>query len=302
MDTAKLTDFNWLVKPKKNSTDVAKIDIPTMDDFFPQTLKPKKGVVAPKNNPRKRASGGEKKKGSQKKFKMNPLEHPFYRETGKEWTDFCVGESFGDMKGWGPSYSCACVSIDLEQLDVIRSMWHFPAACHLLWMLQTPLRLKVLNSLREYEVGLLFPESSPLMEETMTKLLLPASRRTSLNQGIGLPYTWWNQQLLETYASMVQSCNALRHRAGLDRFVIPENDLNSNINRVSSDDERDDERDDDDDREDDLTDREWTQLSTLNRRLEIFGSDFSFLVRRASSSFTKYNIKRNSYSLIGYEF
>ncbi|RHY49676.1 hypothetical protein DYB38_009622 [Aphanomyces astaci] len=106
-----------------------------------------------------------------------------------------IGQPFydEDMSDWHGT------NVHLDELAELRGMWQLPAACHILWLLQQPLKLKVYNSLREYEAALLNPSTSAVLEDVFTKLLLGKKERERLNCGLGLAYDWWSQRLAEYY-------------------------------------------------------------------------------------------------------
>lgn len=172
-----------------------------------------------------------------------PLAAPFFVETGAEWNN---------------------TNIDFDELSVLRSRWELPAACHILWLLQSPLTLRFSNTLLEYEAALLKPEDSPVLEDVFTKLLLKKSERECLSAGIGLKYEWWNKQLRIYYLDMYDKWYALLRKAG-ER--LPE---------TFSQDEDDDDDSSADDKTDEqvdveLTDDEWLTLDILKARLETLG-------------------------------
>ncbi|ETV94188.1 hypothetical protein, variant [Aphanomyces invadans] len=117
---------------------------------------------------------------------------PFYDEDGAEWHG---------------------TTIDFNDLAELRGMWQLPAACHILWLLQQPLKLKVYNSLREYEAALLNPTTSAVLEDVFTKLLLGKKERERLNCGLGLAYDWWSKRLQEFYSERYRKWNALKDKA-----------------------------------------------------------------------------------------
>ncbi|TDH68750.1 hypothetical protein CCR75_000335 [Bremia lactucae] len=168
---------------------------------------------------------------------------PFFVETGVEWNN---------------------TNIDFNELSVLRSLWELPAACHLLWLLQSPLTLRFSNTLLEYEAALLKPEESPVLEDVFTKLLLKKSERTCLSAGIGLKYEWWNKQLRIYYLDMYDKWYALLRKAGErlpETFSEDEDDENSSISGSETDEQVDVE----------LTDDEWLTLDILKARLETLG-------------------------------
>ncbi|KAE8983949.1 hypothetical protein PR003_g25754 [Phytophthora rubi] len=173
-----------------------------------------------------------------------PLAAPFFVETGAEWNN---------------------TNIDFDELSVLRSRWELPAACHILWLLQSPLTLRFSNTLLEYEAALLKPEDSPVLEDVFTKLLLKKSERACLSAGIGLKYEWWNKQLRIYYLDMYDKWYALLRKAG-ER--LPET--------FSQDEDDDDDSSVSDDKTDEqvdveLTDDEWLTLDILKARLETLG-------------------------------
>lgn len=172
-----------------------------------------------------------------------PLAAPFYVETGIEWNN---------------------TNIDFDELNVLRSLWELPAACHILWLLQSPLTLRFSNTLLDYEAALLEPEDSPVLEDVFTKLLLKKSERACLSAGIGLKYEWWNKQLRIYYLDMYDKWYALLRKAG-DRlpetFSQDEDDDDSSVSDSKTDEQVDVE----------LTDDEWLTLDILKARLETLG-------------------------------
>ncbi|RHY73657.1 hypothetical protein DYB30_008591 [Aphanomyces astaci] len=110
-----------------------------------------------------------------------------------------IGQPFydEDMSDWHGT------NVHLDELAELRGMWQLPAACHILWLLQQPLKLKVYNSLREYEAALLNPSTSAVLEDVFTKLLLGKKERERLNCGLGLAYDWWSQRLAEYYTERI---------------------------------------------------------------------------------------------------
>uniref|UniRef100_K3WUA0 Uncharacterized protein n=1 Tax=Globisporangium ultimum (strain ATCC 200006 / CBS 805.95 / DAOM BR144) TaxID=431595 RepID=K3WUA0_GLOUD len=164
-----------------------------------------------------------------------PVSKPFYVENGSDWH---------------------ATNIDFEELRVLRGMWELPSACHILWLLQNPLTLRFPHKVLDFEVALLNPASSTLLEDVFTKLLLKKSERDCLSAGIGLKYEWWNKQLREYYMAMYDKWYALLRKAG-ER--VPESFS-------------DDEDDEDDEQVDvELTDDEWMTLDILKARLETLG-------------------------------
>ncbi|KAE8906466.1 hypothetical protein PF005_g17939 [Phytophthora fragariae] len=195
--------------------------------------------------PRAKAAPKRKARTQEDKVKENaPLAAPFFVETGAEWNN---------------------TNIDFDELSVLRSRWELPAACHILWLLQSPLTLRFSNTLLEYEAALLKPEDSPVLEDVFTKLLLKKSERACLSAGIGLKYEWWNKQLRIYYLDMYDKWYALLRKAG-ER--LPET--------FSQDEDDDDDSSVSDDKTDEqvdveLTDDEWLTLDILMARLETLG-------------------------------
>ncbi|ETV69977.1 hypothetical protein, variant [Aphanomyces astaci] len=142
-----------------------------------------------------------------------------------------IGQPFydEDMSDWHGT------NVHLDELAELRGMWQLPAACHILWLLQQPLKLKVYNSLREYEAALLNPSTSAVLEDVFTKLLLGKKERERLNCGLGLAYDWWSQRLAEYYTERYKKWTALKEKAAKARQQPTADD------------------DDDDDDDDDVT-------------------------------------------------
>lgn len=136
-----------------------------------------------------------------------PLDKPFYHENREEWQKINIGrtELYFIFKYFN--------FLDLGGLSKLRSTREFPALCHILWMLQQPLYIKIPNSLYDFEIALLLPESSSLLGDIFTKLLLPELKRQKLNAGFGLPYKWWNEKLKEEYDNIYNRWNTLRRKA-----------------------------------------------------------------------------------------
>ncbi|KAG6619274.1 exosome complex exonuclease RRP6-like protein [Phytophthora cinnamomi] len=195
--------------------------------------------------PKAKAAPKRKTRTQGDKVKENaPLAAPFFVETGAEWNN---------------------TNIDFDELSALRSRWELPAACHILWLLQSPLTLRFSNTLLEYEAALLKPEDSPVLEDVFTKLLLKKSERACLSAGIGLKYEWWNKQLRIYYLDMYDKWYALLRKAG-ER--LPET--------FSQDEDDDDDSSVSDDKTDEqvdveLTDDEWLTLDILKARLETLG-------------------------------
>ncbi|KAL3674522.1 hypothetical protein V7S43_000470 [Phytophthora oleae] len=206
-----------------------------------------KGAVkakATKTKPKAKAAPKRKVRTQMDKAKENaPLAEPFFLETGAEWNH---------------------TNIDFDELSVLRSRWELPAACHILWLLQSPLTLRFSNTLLEYEAALLKPEDSPVLEDVFTKLLLKKSERACLSAGIGLKYEWWNKQLRIYYLDMYAKWYALLRKAGErlpDTFSQDEDDDDSSVSDSKTDEQVDVE----------LTDDEWLTLDILKARLETLG-------------------------------
>ncbi|CEG36859.1 exosome complex exonuclease rrp6-like protein [Plasmopara halstedii] len=204
-----------------------------------------KVVVKADANERKKAVLKRKTRLQIDRIKANtPLATPFYVETGVEWNH---------------------TNIDFDELNVLRSLWELPAACHILWLLQSPLTLRFYNTLLEYEAALLKPEESPVLEDVFTKLLLKKSERMCLSAGIGLKYEWWNKQLRIYYLDMYDKWYALLRKAGErvpETFSQDEDDDDSCIGVSKTDEQVDVE----------LTDDEWLTLDILKARLETLGA------------------------------
>ncbi|KUF98356.1 hypothetical protein AM588_10010958 [Phytophthora nicotianae] len=203
-----------------------------------------KAKAKPKPKTKAKAAPKRKVRTQGDKVKENaPLATPFFVETGAEWNN---------------------TNIDFDELNTLRSMWELPAACHILWLLQSPLTLRFSNTLLEYEAALLKPEDSPVLEDVFTKLLLKKSERACLSAGIGLKYEWWNKQLRIYYLDMYNKWYALLRKAGErlpESFSQDEDDEDS-----SGSDSRTDEQVDVE-----LTDDEWLTLDILKARLETLG-------------------------------
>ncbi|KAG7386771.1 Exosome component 10 [Phytophthora pseudosyringae] len=197
-----------------------------------------------KARPKTKAAPKRKVRTQEDKVKENaPLAAPFFVETGAEWNN---------------------TNIDFDELSALRSLWELPSACHILWLLQSPLTLRFSNTLLEYEAALLKPEDSPVLEDVFTKLLLKKSERACLSAGIGLKYEWWNKQLRIYYLDMYDKWYALLRKAG-ERlpatFSQDEDDDDSSVSDNKSDEQVDVE----------LTDDEWLTLDILKARLETLG-------------------------------
>ncbi|CAI5713619.1 unnamed protein product [Peronospora destructor] len=197
-----------------------------------------------KAKPRARDAPKRKVRTQDDKVKENsPLALPFFVETGAEWNN---------------------TSIDFDELSALRSQWELPAACHILWLLQSPLTLRFSNTLLEYEAALLKPEDSSVLEDVFTKLLLKKSERACLSAGIGLKYEWWNKQLRMYYLDMYDKWYALLRKAGErlpDTFSQDEDDDNRRVSSNDTDEQVDVE----------LSDDEWLTLDILKTRLETLG-------------------------------
>ncbi|KAG1711749.1 hypothetical protein DVH05_008992 [Phytophthora capsici] len=197
-----------------------------------------------KAKPKAKAAPKRKTRTQADKAKENaPLAKPFFVETGAEWNH---------------------TNIDFNELSVLRSLWELPAACHILWLLQSPLTLRFSNTLLEYEAALLKPEDSPVLEDVFTKLLLKKSERACLSAGIGLKYEWWNKQLRLYYLDMYDKWYALLRKAGErlpETFSQDEDDDDSSVSDSKTDEQVDVE----------LTDDEWLTLDILKARLETLG-------------------------------
>ncbi|CAI5723007.1 unnamed protein product [Peronospora effusa] len=191
-----------------------------------------------------RAAPKRKVRTQEDKMKDNsPLALPFFVETGAEWNH---------------------TNIDFDELSALRSQWELPAACHILWLLQSPLTLHFSNTLLEYEAALLKPEDSSILEDVFTKLLLKKSERACLSAGIGLKYEWWNKQLRMYYLDMYDKWYALLRKAGErlpDTFSQDEDDDNRSHSSNDTDEQVDVE----------LSDDEWLTLDILRTRLETLG-------------------------------
>ncbi|ETN17520.1 hypothetical protein PPTG_05305 [Phytophthora nicotianae INRA-310] len=203
-----------------------------------------KAKAKPKPKTKAKAAPKRKVRTQGDKVKENaPLATPFFVETGAEWNN---------------------TNIDFDELNTLRSMWELPAACHILWLLQSPLTLRFSNTLLEYEAALLKPEDSPVLEDVFTKLLLKKSERACLSAGIGLKYEWWNKQLRIYYLDMYNKWYALLRKAGErlpESFSQDEDDEDSSGSESRTDEQVDVE----------LTDDEWLTLDILKARLETLG-------------------------------
>ena len=191
------------------------------------------------------------------------LGSPFYLEDGAEWHG---------------------TDIDFDELATLRSMWQLPAACHILWLLQRPLNLKIYGTLREYEAALLNPETSVVLEEVFTKLLLVKKERDRLAQGAGLTYDWWNKRLTEHYAGRYQKLASLKRRAnatsGSDEPGDDEDDNDEdNDDENNTGDESADETPKPSRRLKDLSDDEWALLDRLGASLALLGDKNPLEVR-----------------------
>jgi hypothetical protein len=202
------------------------------------------GKAKSKPKPKAKAAPKRKARTQEDKVKENsPLAAPFFVETGAEWNN---------------------TNIDFDELSVLRSRWELPAACHILWLLQSPLTLRFSNTLLEYEAALLRPEDSPVLEDVFTKLLLKKSERACLSAGIGLKYEWWNKQLRIYYLDMYDKWYALLRKAGErlpETFSQDEDDEDGSASDTKTDEQVDVE----------LTDDEWLTLDILKARLETLG-------------------------------
>ncbi|GMF11798.1 unnamed protein product [Phytophthora lilii] len=208
-----------------------------------KTTKAKAATKAkPKAKPKAKTATKRKVRTQEDKVKENaPMAAPFFVETGAEWNN---------------------TNIDFDELSVLRSMCELPAACHILWLLQSPLTLRFSNTLLEYEAALLKPEDSPVLEDVFTKLLLKKSERACLSAGIGLKYEWWNKQLRIYYLDMYDKWYALLRKAGErlpETFSQDEDDDDSSDNKT------------DEQVDVELTDDEWLTLDILKARLETLG-------------------------------
>ncbi|CAK4778147.1 unnamed protein product [Aphanomyces euteiches] len=199
---------------------------------------PRKAVPKPSRNENKdKKSDGEvkskKNRGTKQDESINSedvakfLNKSFYEEDGSEWH---------------------ATDIHFDDLAQLRSMWQLPAACHILWLLQQPLKLKVFTTLREYEAALLNPATSPVLEDVFTKLLLGNKERERLNCGLGLSYEWWSKRLEEHYDERYNKWNLLKQKAS----------------QSSS--------DDDDENDIDLTDEELSTLNAMTLSLAPLGN------------------------------
>ncbi|KDO23617.1 hypothetical protein SPRG_11064 [Saprolegnia parasitica CBS 223.65] len=244
-------------EPKKRQTKpVAKKPAPAKAKA---TSKAKKQEDDAEVKPAKKAKTSAKKEPTPRKglditeFKKL-LGSPFYLEDGAEWHG---------------------TDIDFDELATLRSMWQLPAACHILWLLQRPLNLKIYGTLREYEAALLNPETSVVLEEVFTKLLLAKKERDRLAQGAGLTYDWWNKRLKEHYAGRYQKLASLKRRAnatsGSDESVDDEDDNDDDENNSNTGDESADETPKPSCRLKDLSDDEWALLDRLGASLALLG-------------------------------
>ncbi|RLN92494.1 hypothetical protein BBJ28_00026413 [Nothophytophthora sp. Chile5] len=197
-----------------------------------------------KAKPKAKTPAKRKVRSQEDKVRENaPVAAPFFTETGVEWNN---------------------TDIDFDELSALRGLWELPAACHLLWLLQSPLTLRFSNTLLEYEAALLKPEDSPVLEDVFTKLLLKRSERACLSAGIGLKYEWWNKQLRLYYLDMYDKWYALLRKAGErlpETFSQDEDDDDSSTSDSKSDQQVDVE----------LSDDEWMTLDILKARLETLG-------------------------------
>uniref|UniRef100_M4BE63 Uncharacterized bromodomain-containing protein 10 helical domain-containing protein n=1 Tax=Hyaloperonospora arabidopsidis (strain Emoy2) TaxID=559515 RepID=M4BE63_HYAAE len=208
-------------------------------------MQPKTPVsVMPKAKLMSKAAPKRKARTQDDKVKENaPLAMPFFVETGAEWNN---------------------TNIDFDELSTLRSQWELLAACHILWLLQSPLTLRFSDTLLEYEAALLKPEASLVLEDVFTKLLLKKSERACLSTGIGLKYEWWNKQLRVYYLDMYDKWYALLRKAGErlpGSFSQDEDDDDSDVSNSETDEQV----------EDELTEDEWLTLDILKARLETLG-------------------------------
>uniref|UniRef100_A0AAV1U3K4 WHIM1 domain-containing protein n=1 Tax=Peronospora matthiolae TaxID=2874970 RepID=A0AAV1U3K4_9STRA len=208
-----------------------------MQPKTPVSVKPKAKLVS-------KAAPKRKARTQDDKVKENaPLVMPFFVETGAEWNN---------------------TNVDFDELSTLRSQWELLAACHILWLLQSPLTLHFSDTLLEYEAALLKPEASPVLEDVFTKLLLKKSERACLSAGIGLKYEWWNKQLRVYYLDMYDKWYALLRKAGErlpGSFSQDEDDDDSDVSNSETDEQV----------EDELTEDEWLTLDILKARLETLG-------------------------------
>ncbi|TMW64848.1 hypothetical protein Poli38472_009015 [Pythium oligandrum] len=211
----------------------------------PTKSKPKKTKSTKQPAKSKPAAAPKKRKTrtlEDKQRENAPMNKAFYVETGEDWH---------------------ATNVDFDELTELRAMWQLPAAAHVLWLLQQPLTLRACNTLLEYEAALLSPESSTLLEDVFTKLLLKKSERDCLAPGIGLKYEWWNKQLREYYLALYDKWYALLRKAG-DKVPVTVSFLESSESEEDlSDSERDVE----------LSDDEWLALDILKSRLEGLGAE-----------------------------
>ncbi|CAI5732228.1 unnamed protein product [Hyaloperonospora brassicae] len=216
----------------------------TVASVKPQTKTKTPAKVKPKAKPVSKAGPKRKARTQENKAGENaPLSMPFFVETGAEWNN---------------------TNIDFDELSTLRSQWELLAACHILWLLQSPLTLRFSDTLLEYEAALLKPEESPVLEDVFTKLLLKKSERACLSAGIGLKYEWWNKQLRVYYLDMYDKWYALLRKAGErlpGSFSQDEDDDDSDVSSSEIEDPVDVE----------LTDDEWLTLDILKTRLKTLG-------------------------------
>lgn len=81
-------------------------------------------------------------------------------------------------------------------------MWELPAICHILWLLQDPLKLPFSARLLDYEIALVKPTNSTLLDNIITTLLATESKGTkaiSFESGVKLRYEFWSRHLAERY-------------------------------------------------------------------------------------------------------
>ncbi|KAF0699015.1 Aste57867_10398 [Aphanomyces stellatus] len=159
----------------------------------------------------------------------NLLGSSFYEEDGSEWHG---------------------TNIHFDELSQLRGMWELPAACHILWLLQQPLKLKVYSTLRDYEAALLNPVKSPVLDDVFTKLLLLKKDRDRLNCGSGFSYSWWSKRLEEHFDNRYNKWAILKERAKYDQTTS----------------------DDEDGGDTDLSDEELTALRAITLSLEPLGN------------------------------
>ncbi|KAJ0399459.1 hypothetical protein P43SY_009123 [Pythium insidiosum] len=207
----------------------------------PAAKKPAKKKAAAAASATAQPNGTKKRKVrtlADKQRENAAMEKPFFTEDGSDWHGH---------------------DVELDELAELRAMHELPAACHILWLLQQPLTIRVGTTLLEFERALLMPESSVLLEDVFTKLLLKKSERDCLSAGIGLKYEWWNKQLREYYMAMYERLYALLRKAG-EKVPATTSLLDS-----SEDDSDDEERDVE------LSDDEWLALEILKSRLDGLG-------------------------------